>query len=761
MTGFEPPAVDEALWREALLSSDTESFLAAARNYLGPVKTPYDKREIVGRLASFFRKAEVRESVVSLLDELDARILGSLFLLGPAPEPRLRSLFIGELPLFDLGIRIANLFDRLLVFRFESGGKRLIAVNPLLAADLAPAVLDPALLFGPPSAEGRAWAAGQSHQACDARELTAFFIYLLHSPGAVRKDGGLTKRAAERAAALLPGLGPERLSALSRAFGAAGFLGRGEDGRAPSAPAFGAALRAWGTALPALLALRLAASEGEAEDEAPASLPAAAEESALFGGRLLAEALAAAPRDLVFSRGGLSRWLGMASLRARRFVAGDEGRFVEAADEAAPFEPARLIGALEELGLACGPERKGEEAASSDPLRLAIRGLSAAGAEAVSAEPESETPASAVLVAEGSHALHLLPEASLEERLFVGGLARPTSFGEVWSFEVDRESARLAFASGLDSGGMIERLESLAGRALPQSLSFSLKAWEEEYRSLRLYRGYVLAADERRRPVIESSRILAPYIAERLAPGVYVLAVSGAEEAAELLVAAGLEAPPETHYGRARGRAQAPKEAVESRRAADAGRAAEGSSALSRALAPFRELSLRGGEAEAGRRLDPSGRIEELKSRLDSLAVRGAEPGPAGAEARPAAARGPASDLKELSERIERRLILTPEQLAQAEARPERVEASGLDYLGKVHIVERALRTSGDRLEVLYRLPGADPVRALLRPVRLEKTDKGLVLEAENLGTGSPVRVPLGAVSSVRRMRASLFGEDS
>jgi hypothetical protein len=117
--------------------------------------------------------------------------------------------------------------------------------------------------------------------------------------------------------------------------------------------------------------------------------------------------------------------------------------------------------------------------------------------------------------------------------------------------------------------------------------------------------------------------------------------------------------------------------------------------------------------------------------------------------------------VKELSERIERRLILTPEQLVSAEARPERVEASGLDYLGKVHIVERALRTSGDRLEVLYRLPGEDPVRALLRPVRLEKTEKGLVLEAENLGTGGPARVPLGAVSSVRRMRASLFGEDS
>jgi hypothetical protein len=588
----------------------------------------------------------------------------------------------------------------------------------------------------------------------------------------VRKDGGLTKRSAERAAALLPGQSPERLSSLSRAFEAAGFLGRGEDGRSPSASAFSAALKSWGAALPALLAVRLSNYEERCgEAEAPES-----DKAALFGGRVLAEALAASPRGLVFSRGGLSRWLGMAAQRARRFAAGESGAFAESASLAVPgeevalFDPTRLIPALEELGLAVALDGKEEEQSSADRLVLAESKLASSSSPtepAAQVEPAEPRPQGPILVAEGSHALHLLPEASLEERLFVGGLARPTSFGEVWSFEIDRESSRLAFAAGLDSGGIIERLEDLAGRPLPQSLSFSLNAWEEEYRSLRLYRGYVLVADERRRPVIESSSVLAPYIAERLAPGVYVLAVSGAEEAAELLSGAGLEAPPETRYGRSKGHAQARPEVGEDRFRALG-------SELARALSPFRELATRSARAPAAiaavvtgeaasRRLDPEPRIVELKKRLESMAE--GEPSAdtvsrSASQRQGASRRGPA-DVKELSERIERRLILTPEQLVSAEARPERVEASGLDYLGKVHIVERALRTSGDRLEVLYRLPGEDPVRALLRPVRLEKTEKGLVLEAENLGTGGPARVPLGAVSSVRRMRASLFGEDS
>ena len=36
-----------------------------------------------------------------------------------------------------------------------------------------------------------------------------------------------------------------------------------------------------------------------------------------------------------------------------------------------------------------------------------------------------------------------------------------------------------------------------------------------------------------------------------------------------------------------------------------------------------------------------------------------------------------------------------------------------------------------------------------------------IFLEAEDLGTGGPARVPLGAVSTVRRVRASLFGEEA
>jgi hypothetical protein len=85
-------------WSSALLTAGTESLLGSVRNYIGPVKTPYDKRDLARRLEAFLRRPETRRSIVSLLDGLDALVLGSSLLLGPAPESALKERFARELP---------------------------------------------------------------------------------------------------------------------------------------------------------------------------------------------------------------------------------------------------------------------------------------------------------------------------------------------------------------------------------------------------------------------------------------------------------------------------------------------------------------------------------------------------------------------------------------------------------------------------------------------------------------------------------------
>jgi hypothetical protein len=733
-------------WSAALLTSSSETLLGAVRNYIGAVKTPYDKRDLVAKLVAFLNRKETRDSLFSLLDPLDCKILGSALLVGPVPEQALKELFIGEIPLFELGVRISNLLDRLLLFRYPVGGRKLVAVNPLLEEELGRIVLEPGAFYGLGPREEAA-----ELPATDAKAAVALFTFLLHAPGSMKKGGGLTKRAAERLASLLAdsGLpGEERLGALALALAAAGALPPGEEeGRSPDRAAFARLLAEWGEDLPYYLASCLSEEKGAEEglSASGAELSGRAEayrvegsaSGGAFGGggaawayaTVLAGALEAMPDGALVPRSSLARWLRIVARRARLSV-----------------YPSEAIPALESLGIVA-PRAEGLV------LCLPSRGAAGRGGEAPAKGSASRGP---ILVVEGAHALHLMPEATLEERLFVGSVARPSGFGLVWNFEVERETVRRAFAAGLSAAEIKSRFAAMSGNELPQSFAFSLGAWEEEYRSLRLYRGFVLVADERQRPVIERSAALGRIVAERLAPGVYLLSAATAEAAAAALEAAGLEAPPLVAVG-ASGSASGAGTAGGAGSTGATGSAIEGATGLGRR-----------GEATTGSRARL--RIDELRDLVglgpsqgvSAASPRDADPEPRLAELRSALAQAPRSDeeRRELADRIERRLVLTERQIAQADPHPERLEASGLDYLGKVRVVERALRTSGDRLEVLYRLPGEEPVRALLRPVRLDKNDKGLVLEAEDLGSGSPARVPLGAVSTVRRLRASLFGED-
>lgn len=678
----KPTAAD---WTDALLTTGTEALLGAVRNYIGPIKTPYDKRDLVSGLEAFLRRAETRDSLLSLLDPLDIRILGTSLLVGSVPEQVLKDLFVGELSLFELGVRISNLLDRLLLFRYQSAGRRLVAVNPLLEEELRVRALDPTLFLS-----ARSVGPEGSVPIVDASAAIALFSFLFHSPFSTRKGGGLTKRAAERAAVLLPGFGSDtgdRLGVLARALSSSGALIVGEDDeRYPDREVFARLIAEWGEDLPYFLAASIAT------------------ESAVEAGSLamiLASALESLPEGLALPRAAIARWL---RIVARRGGLGEGGSAVVA-------DPAAALPSLEAFGM-LSPREGGLVPILPRPAAVPC------GA----ARPGT-------LVVEGSHALHLMPEASLEERLFVSCAARPVSIGMAWSFDIERETVRRAFAAGLSAAVVKSRFEALAGAPLPQSFAFSLAAWEEEYRSLRLYRGFVLAADERQRLVIERSAALGKLVVERLAPGVYFLSAGTPEQAVAALAAAGLEAPPLIQATPPR--AGKPREAA----------SAEPGPPARRSIDALRDLIGPGALAPREPGPDPEARLSALRAAL--------------------AASGRTDDeRRELADRIERRLVLTERQIAQSDPRLERLEAGGLDYLGKVRVVERALRGAGDRLEVLYRLPGEEPVRAILRPVRLDKNEKGLVLEAENLGTGGPARVPLGAVSTVRRVRASLFGED-
>jgi hypothetical protein len=122
----------------------------------------------------------------------------------------------------------------------------------------------------------------------------------------------------------------------------------------------------------------------------------------------------------------------------------------------------------------------------------------------------------------------------------------------------------------------------------------------------------------------------------------------------------------------------------------------------------------------------------------------------------------------ELLARIERRLILTETQLEGTFLRYEKLEARGLDYAGKTVIAKQA-HDSGSLIEVSWPVSGEGTSRVVGTVHAIEKKGGDTVLvvkpriSANSAGGNNThqetIRIPLGKISLLRRIKQSIFGE--
>jgi hypothetical protein len=114
----------------------------------------------------------------------------------------------------------------------------------------------------------------------------------------------------------------------------------------------------------------------------------------------------------------------------------------------------------------------------------------------------------------------------------------------------------------------------------------------------------------------------------------------------------------------------------------------------------------------------------------------------------------------ELSARINRRLVLCESQLKDALVRYEKLEARGLDYAGKALIAKQAISMHSP-VEVTW--PGKHKQEHIFGiPKALEKSggESILVIEPAN-GRDEAIRIPLGKIGLLRRVKKSIFEQTS
>ena len=327
-------------------------------------------------------------------------------------------------------------------------------------------------------------------------------------------------------------------------------------------------------------------------------------------------------------------------------------------------------------------------------------------------------------VLEPNFQVTLKPSIDFSDGLGVASTAEIRRCDVYSRYEVTKRAFVRALELGSSSEDIIALFERLGEGKLPQNIRFSLASWETEYRSLALYRGVILTADAERRHLIEHSDAMRPWISRTLAPGVYLLDEAEVVEWSRALRRAGIDPLPPI-------------------RSVSAGGPSGPSRPAFRAIARPQILTSQSAsvpQEDRDRPLETNSEelTRELLAELERL------------ELAPELA-------SELRARINKKLILFPEQLAQSQPTVDKNEAKGLDYVGKVRLIEQSLRSGSDLLEVLERTPKGATRRLLVRPMDVAKSGNDLVLHARTLPDNEPVQIRVRQIGLVRKLRSSLY----
>jgi hypothetical protein len=302
--------------------------------------------------------------------------------------------------------------------------------------------------------------------------------------------------------------------------------------------------------------------------------------------------------------------------------------------------------------------------------------------------------------------------------------AEPVSHDVVTTFRWTKER----FLAGLDYGispkKLFSGLEEKSGRAVPENIKILAAEWEAEYNTMSLKLGVVLQATGIRREIIEKTGVLEPFSHSRPADGIWLLDPADEDRWREALSDVGIDRIPPvvTPSGR-------PSSSIQ------AGSADHPPYLPWNGIVETPEICQFSWDKV--KEVDIKPVIDELAKHAKSVNLSQQE-------------------YITFQERLDRRVILVPEQIRKGAWRYEVMSAKGLDYRGKLRLAEAAINGRDDRVEVTLAV-GNDVITRLMLPDHLEKDGEDHVLVGLSLPEEEEMRIKIRKIGFMKRIKASLF----
>jgi hypothetical protein len=711
------------VWKSALLILPDSSYFELMRSVFGTIKTPFNKLRLVEDLEAFLSRREIRETIAAYIDEIDARVITAIATLKEPAPGELETFFTGEFSYAELHSILLNLEERLILYRFQEKGVYHLALNPLLETVLSPIIAGKSALFPSEPLDVSEGKDQVSSGTFDDRIMAALFAFVADEPDFFKTEGGIRKKVLDDGRLLFPDLDLESL------MGGLQYLGlfrQHDDGLVRDE----VKLRYF---------MDLSFSERREYCAAAICINKSVPQSALW--QLAAKFPPQSNRGrLVALTGFIHSFMDILRMN-RRYPRPTLKRIVD------------ILGRNGGEQIPWGTEMDEPQGNSPVLFDVMVEALGIVGLLGAENDgffryppPADKSPEGAVIAMDTVFSCILFPEISFPDALALASFSLVRETGTTVRFEFTRESVARGFDRGMNAGAMIALLDRLSGNQVDQNLHWTMKDWETRYSGVSLYQGIVLTLSKDRQYLAEADPV-ASLISRTLLPGVYLLSTAEKAGAIRALHKAGIDIiaqPPQpiAPFPGASGIAENAAFCGDRRSPYPSQPAFPSHSGALHQDSSLgdeihhREIPCRNEEKREQYK-------DRFRSALEKLSlVKG--------------------ERDELAARIERRLILNESQLVGVSVRYEKLEARGLDYVGKTSIAKQAI-ASKRFIEVMWSNQDGEVNRVIGIPEAMEKSGGETLLVLNPVPPGVPqggvIRLPLGKISLLRRIKQSIFGE--
>ena len=697
----ENPQVQKIIeWRETLSGMENQQFFSLIHLYLGEVKTPYNKQNLIEQLSSFIRKEENQNLIFNLLSENEILILNAIYFIQNCSQEKLSTFFSGTFSFAYLYESLINLEERLLIYKkIDSDNKtHCYKINPIIEKKLLSVLKLSALLPNPQVEDFQTKINNKNNFQITPLLLGAVYSLVNSNPDLCKIDGTFKKKIQNNFSNIFSSISDSSfiIQIINACKNLSLFI-QTENSLEINKSKWNSFSKLSFREQYIYLTISSNSKLTQSDLQKKATLLCAILDNINTEGftkKILYRCAYLINEKLScenFSYSSTSRLSSILNNEKNSTCANFSNDIFSIIDNAINF--GILVHTSNDI--------------YDDPIYTISNNF---------IFEQEQINQKGLLNIDAGFSATILPGMNLASILEIVEFMELSRFDTILQMEITKKSCIKSFDAKENPKTICEKLNKFSSHEIPQNLIVSIEDWHENYLSAQIYFGYVLTVTESKQVLIENNPEISPHIKQILAPGVYLLDFDSKEQ-----VQASIEKSQLDFIGNIKN--------------------------ISTEVSglPFQKISFKKNLFDKTQiEENPNSQIKdelltELKNHLETMELS-------------------KEQYEDLLNRINRKIIISKVQLRKETVKVEKTEAFGMDFSGKIHVIENAISTK-KLIEITYESSDSPEGKNIIigSPLFLTReasdTFVDIILEPEK----TQKTLSLASAISVKKLRGAIL----